>query len=58
VVNLIQQLSGLWKDAEPEIPILKDAEVEFAKLQAAARGSKQGLHIAHPALLLAQTGSP
>ena len=23
----------LWKDADPDIPILKEAEVEYAKLQ-------------------------
>ncbi|MGC9223206.1 MAG: hypothetical protein ACP5E2_04730 [Terracidiphilus sp.] len=24
---------GLWKDADPEIPILKQAKAEFARLQ-------------------------
>jgi len=32
VVNLIPQLSDLWKDAEPNIYILKGAEMELAKL--------------------------
>ncbi len=28
-----QDFFGLWKDADPDIPILKQAKVEFAKLQ-------------------------
>jgi len=24
---------GLWKDADPDIPILKEAKTEYAKLQ-------------------------
>ncbi len=24
---------GLWKDADPDIPILKEAKAEYAKLQ-------------------------
>ena len=24
---------ALWKDADPDIPILKDAKVDYAKLQ-------------------------
>jgi hypothetical protein len=26
-------LSPLWKDADPDIPILKEAKAEYAKLQ-------------------------
>jgi hypothetical protein len=26
-------LPQLWKDAEPDVPILKDAKAEYAKLQ-------------------------
>jgi hypothetical protein len=28
-----QDFFGLWEDADPDIPILKQAEVEYAKLQ-------------------------
>jgi eukaryotic-like serine/threonine-protein kinase len=28
-----QEVTALWKDADPEIPILKEAEAEYAKLQ-------------------------
>ena len=28
-----QDLFALWKDAEPHIPILKEAKAEYAKLQ-------------------------
>lgn len=28
-----QNFLGLWKDADPEIPILKQARAEYAKLQ-------------------------
>jgi len=28
-----QAFLALWKDADPDIPILKQAEVEYAKLQ-------------------------
>jgi tetratricopeptide (TPR) repeat protein len=28
-----QDFLGLWKDADPDIPILKQAKVEYAKLQ-------------------------
>jgi hypothetical protein len=28
-----QDFFNLWKDADPEIPILKEAKAEFAKLQ-------------------------
>lgn len=28
-----QEFLGLWKDADPDLPILKQAKVEFAKLQ-------------------------
>jgi hypothetical protein len=27
------RLFALWKDADPDIPILKDAKAEYAKLQ-------------------------
>jgi hypothetical protein len=27
------QLLTLWKDADPDIPILKEAKAEYAKLQ-------------------------
>jgi hypothetical protein len=43
VVNLIPQLSDLWKDAEPDIYILKGGpRWSSQSWQAAARGSKQG----------------
>jgi len=28
-----QEFLALWKDADPDIPILKQAKVEYAKLQ-------------------------
>jgi len=28
-----QDCFGLWKDADPDIPVLKEAKVEYAKLQ-------------------------
>jgi hypothetical protein len=28
-----QEFLGLWKDADPDIPILKQAQAEYAKLQ-------------------------
>jgi len=28
-----QDFLGLWKDADPDIPILKQAKAEYAKLQ-------------------------
>jgi hypothetical protein len=28
-----QDFLALWKDADPEIPILKEAKAEYAKLQ-------------------------
>jgi len=28
-----QQFFMLWKDADPDIPILKEAKAEYAKLQ-------------------------
>jgi hypothetical protein len=28
-----QDFFGLWKDADPDIPILKEAKAEYAKLQ-------------------------
>jgi tetratricopeptide (TPR) repeat protein len=28
-----QEFLGLWKDADPDIPILKDAKAEYAKLK-------------------------
>jgi hypothetical protein len=28
-----QDFLGLWKDADPDIPILKEAKAEYAKLQ-------------------------
>jgi len=28
-----QDFVGLWKDANPDIPILKEAKAEYAKLQ-------------------------
>ncbi len=28
-----QDFFALWKDADPDIPILKEAKVEYAKLQ-------------------------
>jgi hypothetical protein len=28
-----QDFLNLWKDADPEIPILKEAKAEYAKLQ-------------------------
>ena len=28
-----QDFSALWKDADPDIPILKEAKAEYAKLQ-------------------------
>ena len=28
-----QDFFNLWKDADPDVPILKDAKAEFAKLQ-------------------------
>lgn len=31
--NDYQDFLTLWKDADPEIPILKPAKVEYAKLQ-------------------------
>jgi hypothetical protein len=30
--NLVRT-SSLWKDADPDIPILKEAKAEYAKLQ-------------------------
>jgi serine/threonine protein kinase/tetratricopeptide (TPR) repeat protein len=31
--NAYQDFLGLWKDADPDIPILKEAKAEYAKLQ-------------------------
>jgi len=31
--RLHQDFLELWKDADPEIPILKEAKAEYAKLQ-------------------------
>jgi hypothetical protein len=28
-----QDFLTMWKDADPEIPVLKEAKVEYAKLQ-------------------------
>jgi hypothetical protein len=28
-----QEFFSLWKDADPDVPILKQAKVEYAKLQ-------------------------
>jgi eukaryotic-like serine/threonine-protein kinase len=28
-----QDFSALWKDADPDVPILKEAKAEYAKLQ-------------------------
>jgi hypothetical protein len=28
-----QDFLAMWKDADPEIPVLKEAKVEYAKLQ-------------------------
>jgi hypothetical protein len=28
-----QEFFSLWKDADPDIPVLKQAKVEYAKLQ-------------------------
>jgi hypothetical protein len=28
-----KEFPALWKDADPDIPILKEAKVEYAKLQ-------------------------
>ena len=27
------KVDGLWKDADPDIPVLKEAKAEYAKLQ-------------------------
>jgi ATP/maltotriose-dependent transcriptional regulator MalT len=35
-----QDFLTLWKDADPDIPILKQAKAEYAKLQPAADGTK------------------
>jgi len=34
----------LWKDADPDIPILNEAKVEYAKLQNAASQPNKGVH--------------
>jgi eukaryotic-like serine/threonine-protein kinase len=31
--TVYQDFLALWKDADPDIPILKEAKVEYAKLQ-------------------------
>ncbi len=31
--NAYQDFLAIWKDADPDIPILKEAKVEYAKLQ-------------------------
>ena len=31
--RLVSTLLALWKDADPDIPILKEAKSEYAKLQ-------------------------
>jgi hypothetical protein len=33
-------LQALWKDADPEIPILKEAKAEYAKLREFTVGGK------------------
>jgi len=33
VLAAYKDLLTLWKDADPDIPILKEAKAEFAKLQ-------------------------
>jgi hypothetical protein len=33
-----QDFFALWKDADPDIPILKQAKAEYAKLQSSHRG--------------------
>jgi eukaryotic-like serine/threonine-protein kinase len=32
-VSIYQDFFALWKDADPDIPILKQAKAEYAKLQ-------------------------
>jgi hypothetical protein len=32
IAALLQDLRALWKDADPDIPILKEAKAEYAKL--------------------------
>jgi len=29
----IRDFLAMWKDADPEVPVLKEAKVEYAKLQ-------------------------
>jgi hypothetical protein len=31
--QLVPRFSGLWNDADPDIPILKQAKAKYAKLQ-------------------------
>jgi len=38
----------LWKDADPDIPILKQAKAEYAKLQYVSSGRAGGITIAGP----------
>jgi hypothetical protein len=33
LVAILTRLSALWKDADPDIPILKQVKVEYAKLE-------------------------
>jgi hypothetical protein len=33
VRNTLQIFLAIWKDADPDIPILKQAKAEYAKLQ-------------------------
>jgi hypothetical protein len=33
IFRLLKLLQHLWKDADPDIPILEEAKAEYAKLQ-------------------------
>jgi hypothetical protein len=40
-------LRALWNDADPEIPIPKEAKAEYAKLQEFTVGGKSSFRAAH-----------
>jgi hypothetical protein len=38
--EVYNDLLDLWKDADPDLPILKEAKAEYVKLQVAQRTAK------------------
>ena len=39
--NAYQKFLALWKDADPDVPILREAQAEYAKLIESAEGRRQ-----------------